>query len=182
MLGQKIRANISLLHIVHRSELSVVFIIARVAVGGRELGEHCPTSGDSTCVVLYSPQALTLMMSPSRFHIVFYEVAWEGADPVIILRGWATGTRQYRCRISISIRSINLQDYYTIPHQLPRQKQAAPGPTMSLVRWDISFQERQERVSPWSSQEIRDQRRRWWRKEWRPVPSCRVGRVPKRSW
>jgi hypothetical protein len=40
MLGQKIRANISLLHIVHRSELSVVFIIARVAVGGRELGEH----------------------------------------------------------------------------------------------------------------------------------------------
>jgi hypothetical protein len=42
MLGQEIRTNISLLHIVHRSELSVVFIIARVAVpvSGKELGEH----------------------------------------------------------------------------------------------------------------------------------------------
>jgi hypothetical protein len=37
MLGQKIRVNISLLHIAHRSELGVVFIIAR---GGKELGKH----------------------------------------------------------------------------------------------------------------------------------------------
>jgi hypothetical protein len=120
-------------------------------------------------------------MSPSRFHIVFCEVASEGEGPMIVLGGWATGTGQYGRRMSISIRSVNLQDYYTIPHQLPHQKQAEPGPMVSLVRWDISFQERQERVSPWSSHERRDQRRRWWRKEWRPVPSCRAGRVPKRS-
>jgi hypothetical protein len=37
MLGQKIRANISLLHIVHRSELSVVFITLR---GSRWVAEN----------------------------------------------------------------------------------------------------------------------------------------------
>ena len=40
ILGQEICANIPLSHIVHRSELSVVFIIARVAVSGKELDEH----------------------------------------------------------------------------------------------------------------------------------------------
>ena len=104
-------------------------------MGGRELGEHRPTSGDFTCIVPYSPQALTSMMSPSRFHIVFYEVAWEGAGPVIALRGWATGTGQYGRRMSIYIRSVNLQDYYTTPHQLPHQKQAETGPMVGLIRW-----------------------------------------------
>jgi hypothetical protein len=61
---------------------------------------------------------------------------------MIVLGGWATGTGQYVRRMSIYIRSVNLQDYYTIPHQLPHQKQAEPGPMVSLVRWDINFQER----------------------------------------
>jgi hypothetical protein len=96
MLGRKIRANISLLpRIVRRSELSVVSIIARVAVGGRELGEHRLTSGEPTGVVPHSQQTLTTMISPSHFHIVFYEVASEGAGSMIVLGGWATGTGQY---------------------------------------------------------------------------------------
>jgi hypothetical protein len=121
------------------------------------------------------------MISPSHFHIVSYEVASEGAGSMIVLGGWATGTGQYTLRTSISIRSVKLQDHYTIPYQLPHQKQAESGSMVSLVLWDISFQERQGRVSPWSPHKRRDQRRRWWRKEWRLVPSCRAGRVPKRS-
>jgi hypothetical protein len=149
-------------------------------VGGRELGEHRLTSGESTSVVPHSQQTLTTMISPSHFHIVFY-VASEGASSMVILGGWATGASQYALRMSIFIRSVDLQDHYTIPYQLSHQKQAESGLMVSLVLWDISFQERQGRVSPWSSHERRTQRRRWWRKERRPVPSCRAGRVPKRS-
>ena len=61
-------------------------------MGGRELGEHRLTSGESTSVVAHSQQTLTTMISQSRFHIVFYEVASEGAGSVIVLGGWATGT------------------------------------------------------------------------------------------
>jgi hypothetical protein len=43
---------------------------------------------------------------------------------------------------------------------------------VSLVLWDISFQERQGRVSPWSSHEGRYQRRRRWWKETSSVLSC----------
>jgi hypothetical protein len=42
---------------------------------------------------------------------------------MIVLGGWATGTGQYVRRMLIFIHSVNLQDHYTIQHQLPRQKQ-----------------------------------------------------------
>jgi hypothetical protein len=116
MLGQKIRANISLLHIVHRSELRVVFIIARVAVGGRELGKHRLTSGESTGVVPHAQQTLTATISPSHFHIVLYEVLSDGAGSMIILGGWATGAGQHALRMSISIRSArSLHDSVPTP-------------------------------------------------------------------
>jgi hypothetical protein len=38
---------------------------------------------------------------------------------MIVLGGWATGTGQYALRISISIRSVKLQDHYTTPYQIP---------------------------------------------------------------
>jgi hypothetical protein len=53
----------------------------------------------------------------------------------------------------ISIRSVNLRGYYTIPYQLPNQEQAKSGTLLlrrlmvNLVLGNISLQERQERVS-----------------------------------
>jgi hypothetical protein len=50
--------------------------------------------------------------------------------------------------MEISIRSVNLRDCYTVPYQLPYQKRAESGLMVNLVLWNISLQERQERVSP----------------------------------
>ena len=56
-------------------------------------------------------------------------------------------------RIPVSIFPANLRDYYTIPQQLPLvEKKAESGRSalylmVSLVLWNIGFQERQERVS-----------------------------------
>jgi hypothetical protein len=54
----------------------------------------------------------------------------------------------------ISIRSVNLWDYYTVPYHLPPSKTSRVGGLFSralmtsLVLWNISLQERQERVGP----------------------------------
>jgi hypothetical protein len=56
-------------------------------VGGGELRDHWLTPGESTRVILHSQQSLTSVMDPSRYHVVFYEVASEGADPMIVSRG-----------------------------------------------------------------------------------------------
>jgi hypothetical protein len=76
---------ISLAHLASKV-LNVVFIMLRgslwVAVN---LGDHRLTSGEYTRVIPHSRQALTSMVDPPRYHVVFYEVVSEGTGPVIVL-------------------------------------------------------------------------------------------------
>jgi hypothetical protein len=56
-----------------------------------------------------------------------------------------------RCRMPISIRYVNLRDYYTIPYHPPLKTSRIGGPAfralmVSLVLRNITLQERQERV------------------------------------
>jgi len=116
------------LRIVHRNELTAIQISGRIGLG--EL--HRPL------VNLLTPSDVQLIgpsigdQSPRRGRCSLQGRVWEhtSSGPV------------NRRRIQISIRSVNLGDYYTIPHQLYRN-QAESGLVVSRVLRDISLQERQ---------------------------------------